>query len=67
MDFQIALQFGRQGVSYEPAIVDKPGEALVRSAGESSKKVGLHSTFFFFFLKCKKWCSDLNLFLSHIE
>ncbi|XP_050273643.1 lon protease homolog, mitochondrial-like isoform X4 [Quercus robur] len=35
---KIALQFGRQGVSYEPAIVDKPGEALVRSTGESSKK-----------------------------
>ncbi|XP_030958010.1 lon protease homolog, mitochondrial-like isoform X1 [Quercus lobata] len=35
---KIALQLGRQGVSYEPAIADKPGEALVRCAGELSKK-----------------------------
>ena len=53
MDFQIALQLGRQGVSYEPAIVDKPGEALVRCVGESSKKVGLHFTFFFFVFNVK--------------
>ena len=60
MDFQIALQLGRQGVSNEPAIADKPGEALVRCVGESSKKVGLHFTFFFFLNV--KWCSSVNLF-----